>query len=82
MAMMYQFFINELFGSVWFALAMIGMLFSIIGVLGRMGVFLMLSLLALYFITMAVLFGGLIVWVLGAIVIAGYWGIQITRPWD
>jgi len=82
MAMMYQFFINELFGSVWLALTGIGTIFAIISVLGRMGTFLMLSMLGLYFVTMSVLFGGVVLWILWMIGAAGYFVTQMMRFWE
>lgn len=68
-----------MFGSIWMGIIAYGCLLTLIAVLGRMGSFLLMALLALYFVTMFVLFGGLVGWLLLMIGASIYFASQIIK---
>ena len=61
-ALTYDFLVNNLFGSIWMAIGGTAFIYILIGVLGRMGSFLILSLLGLYISVMFILFLGIWGW--------------------
>jgi hypothetical protein len=81
-AMTYDFWMNDLFGSIWAGVLGFGSLLAFIGMIGRMGTHLMISLLALYLVTMGVLFGGMAVWLIVMIVSAMYFVVSIVKSFE
>ena len=80
--MIYEFFVNSLFGNIWFAVIAIGAFYSTIGVLGKINMFMLITLLSLYFMTMGVIFGGLAVWILIMLGSAIYFAIQMIKYFE
>lgn len=58
----FSFWVEEMWGSALLALVGTGMIFAIIGVLGKMSFFLLFSMLALYFLVFGLGFYGMAFW--------------------
>ena len=75
----FAFWVGEFWGSMWLALIGTGLMFAVIGVLGRMSYLLLTTLLVLYFIVFGVGFFGIIVY-LPLILLSGiYFVFQLYK---
>lgn len=75
----YTFLVSDLFGNIWAAVLGTVCLFGLVGVLGKMGSFLLVVLLVVYLMNMAILIGGIAVWLLFMIFGILYFVQQLTK---
>lgn len=61
--MFYELVVEQLAGNEWIATLLIGILFTVIAMFGRMSFFLTATLLAFFLCVFSILFGGLVVWI-------------------
>ena len=77
--MFFELFVEQICGSAWMAVVVLGLLLAVIGIFGKMSFFLLSALLALYLLIMGTLFGGLVVYLPIMLVSMIYLGIQIYK---
>lgn len=77
--MFYTLLVEQLAGSIWLAVLLIGMLFLVIGLFGKMSFFLLITLMAFFLIVYGVLLGGIIVWLPIFLLSITYMMIQIYK---
>jgi len=75
----YELVVETLAGNEWMATALIGILFIVIGMFGRMSFFLLLTMLSFYLIVFGVLFGGIIVWLPLFLISLIYFFLQVYK---
>lgn len=78
----YDLFINQLAGSAWLGIIVYGILLAVMCVMGRTGLWLMSAILGMYFVVMAILFGGLTLFVLLALGGSVLFAINLMKIWD
>ena len=77
--MFFELVVEQIAGNEWIATALLGILFTIICMFGRMSFFLTVTLLAFFLVVFGVLFGGLIVWLPIFLVSITYFLIQMYK---
>jgi len=75
----FEFWVINLWGNSLLSLFGTGALFSLIGILGRVSYPLLITLLALYFITFGVAFYGIAIYLPLFLFSAIYFGIQLNK---
>jgi len=75
----FTFWVGDIWGSALLSLFGTALIFSIIGVLGKMSYFLLFSLLSLYFVVFGIGFYGMLFWLPIFIFSMIYFFIQVYR---
>lgn len=75
----YTFLVEQLFGNIFVALIGTSALFILIGILGRMGSFLLITILISYIITQSIVIGGMGMYIILLVFVFAYFVIQYQK---
>lgn len=78
----FGFLVTSIWGNYWLAVIGWGMIFGLIGIVGRMSFLLLFTLLMLYFISFLVGAGGLALYIPLAIIAVIYFVLNAVRWWS
>ena len=78
----FSFLVTQIWGNYWLAVLGWGLIFGLIGIVGRMSYLLLISLLMLYFISFAVGAGGLWIYIPLVIISVIYFVLNAVRWWS